>query len=62
MKCPKCGTELTARVIFDKFDGGLNLKVCPGCSLYCEPIPQPTLMEVYAQREQFRATMDRASC
>lgn len=59
MKCPRCNTELAARVIADQFDGELNLSICPGCGLYCEPIPQPSLMEVFTQRAQIRVAMGR---
>lgn len=56
--CPKCGKEMIAQVVFDRYDGQLNMLVCPD-SCYCEPIPQPSLKEAYEQREQLRVAMGR---
>ena len=50
MNCPKCNTELAARVITDQFDGDYNLTICPGCGTYCERIEQTPLIEIFKIR------------
>lgn len=39
--CPKCGADVVADVVRDRYDGDQNRLLCSGCARFEHPLKQP---------------------